>query len=1225
VIAPGDRPENGTIALPWTAEYSATDIRSSAVPPTQVLSNGRYTVIVTAAGTGYSSYDGLALTRWIPDRTHDALGSFVYVRDEETHDVWSAALAPVRREPDAYSARFGPGWAEIVRRDHDMEISTRICVAPDADVEVRLFTLTNRSDRARRISVTVYAEAVLNAPLADAGHPAFSKLFVQTQRTADGDGIIATRRLRSAADEPLHVVTRLIGPGDHATEIETDRARFIGRGKSLAMPRALIDGEILSGTTGNVLDPVLSIRRYEALEPGESAELCWLIGAGAEQGSVDAEVRDFARHAATRVPSAFTGARQRALELLGEAIQSPHVHVALGAQVYGTGEERPRERCADGPESDRDLLDEVAEQGFNPEHEKPVELVARRTWFAPTQPPDTGLARRTTAQDLRFFNGHGGFSLDGSEYVILPEPARDGLRLPPLPWTNVIANERVGFIASERGTGFTWCANSRLNRLTPWSNDPVMDPQCEALYVRDDLTGAVWSPTPGPVPGAGHYEVRHGLGYTTYTHEANALLEETISFVPRNDPVKLTRVRITNTGDVERHLSLVSYAQWVLGAVPWDTAASVTTRVGDDNVIRASNAAESDFTSLVAFAAVAPSDPAPVVSFTTDRRAFLGAYGATDAPSALGEDIPLDGRADGAGDPCAALRISIVVGAGETLQCTFMLGEAADDCEVDTLVERYRAAGQVDAALAEVRTFWQDLVGGVQISTPSPAIDLMVNAWLTYQNLSCRIWGRSAFYQSGGAFGFRDQLQDAAALIHVAPERTREQILLHAAHQFVAGDVLHWWHPPSSVGIRTHFSDDLLWLPYITAYYIEATGDESILDEMIPFVAGPELSADEDEVLVRPELGIAPATLYDHCCHSLDRSLTAGAHGLPLMGTGDWNDGMNRVGREGRGESVWLGFFLAHILDRFTPLCERRDDPARSAMYWAYRARLGAALNDGGWDGAWYRRAYYDDGTPLGTAAGDECRIDAIAQAWAVISGVAPPERAADAMNALEEYLVSEPEGIIRLLTPPFDRTPRDPGYIKGYIPGVRENGGQYTHGVLWAVRALAELGRCDRAAPLLEMLSPVLHGGSAERIATYKAEPYVIAADVYGVAPHVGRAGWTWYTGSAGWMYRVALESVLGIELLGGDSLIVRPCVPKSWQRFSVRYRLPDRATVYDIRVERGHGETRATLDGAAAGIAVTDGVTRISLTPDGRTHQVRIALGSSTRPRYYDREISG
>jgi len=530
------------------------------------------------------------------------------------------------------------------------------------------------------------------------------------------------------------------------------------------------------------------------------------------------------------------------------------------------------------------------------------------------------------------------------------------------------------------------------------------------------------------------------------------------------------------------------------------------------------------------------------------------------------------------------------------------------------LVARYQGPGAIADALDGARAFWTELLSGVRIETPVPAIDRMVNGWLPYQILSCRIWGRTAFYQSGGAFGFRDQLQDAAALVHLRPGLTRAQLLLHAAHQFVEGDVLHWWHPPTGRGIRTRFSDDLLWLPLLTAFYVHTTGDWAVLDESIGFLTVRPLADGEDEAYLVPEQSGEHADLYAHCCRALDRGLTRGSHGLPLMGTGDWNDGMNRVGREGKGESVWVGFFLYRIIDDFAPLCERRGDTARLERYRAYQTALRQALDEAGWDGAWYRRAYYDDGTPLGSATNTECRIDALAQSWAVISEAAPAERATQAMHSALDLLVSEKDGIIRLLTPPFDRDAHDPGYIKGYVPGIRENGGQYTHGAMWIVQAVAELGWRDRAARLLAMLSPVHHTASAERLAVYQVEPYVIAADVYGAAPHVGRGGWTWYTGSAGWMYRVALESVLGIRIDDGTTLRVRPCVPDDWARFSARVRLADGATVYEITVRNPTGcaaaVTEVQVDGRPA--VLERDAARVPLQQDGAIHRVDVTLGA-------------
>ncbi|MBK5186911.1 MAG: hypothetical protein JJD97_01635, partial [Gemmatimonadaceae bacterium] len=759
-------------------------------------------------------------------------------------------------------------------------------------------------------------------------------------------------------------------------------------------------------------------------------------------------------------------------------------------------------------------------------------------------------------------------------------------------------------------------------RLTPWFNDPVSDPFGEAIYLRDEESGVFWSPLPGPTPAPAPYEARHGFGYTSWRHTSYELEQNTTTWMPRHDPVKVVRLTLRNASARVRTITVTSYAHLVLGGVPWVTAKSVSTSRDDEtDAILARNSSRGEFSSRVAFAALVAPAGAGKVSATADRTAFLGCTGSTRDPAALHSDAPLDGRTGAGLDPCAAFRTTLTIPAGASVEIAFLLCEAENETRARSLLHTYATIATVNKSLDVASDFWRDMLGAVQIETPSPALDIMVNGWLAYQNLACRVWGRSAYYQSGGAFGFRDQLQDSAALMYLDPSLTRAQILLHAAHQFVEGDVMHWWHPPTSKGIRTRFSDDLLWLPYITAFYIASTGDAGVLDASAPFVTGPQLEGLEDERFMTPADSGTVGSVYEHCCRSIDRSLTPGVHGIPLMGSGDWNDGMNRVGREGKGESVWLGFFLFAILEDFIPLAESRGDGARASRYRSYKEKLGEALNAAGWDGGWYRRAFYDDGTPLGTAAGDECRIDAIAQAWSVISGAAPADRAEIALDAMEEHLVSEKEKLIRLLTPAFDKTPHDPGYIKGYLPGVRENGGQYTHGVLWGVRALAEMGRTERATRLLEMLSPITHGRTPEEVDVYRVEPYVIAADVYGVAPHVGRGGWTWYTGSAGWMYRVAIESLLGLTIVGGDRLELRPCVPESWPGFSVRMRLADRRTRYEIvltRAASGVSETQVHVDGEAMSDAVTSGAASIALVRDGGVHLVEIALANDLTPRY-------
>ena len=624
----------------------------------------------------------------------------------------------------------------------------------------------------------------------------------------------------------------------------------------------------------------------------------------------------------------------------------------------------------------------------------------------------------------------------------------------------------------------------------------------------------------------------------------------------------------------------------------------------------ATNRERDEFSKGIAFAALA--NPTEKCSLTADRTEFLGVNGSLSAPQSIATGSTLAGHAGSGLDPCAALQTQFEIEPGQSVQFAVLLGEAGTDVRSGWPDRQVQVELEsVNQALAEVQDFWRDTMSAVQIETPSREIDLVVNGWLPYQNISCRLWGRSAAQQSGGAYGFRDQLQDSSALIFHRPDMTRQQILRNAAHQYVEGDVMHWWHPPLSKGIRTNFADDLLWLPLVACEYVESTGDSALWQEEVRYLTSAEVPAGEAEIYLTPSDSGQKGTIYEHCCRALDRGLTRGRNGLPLMGTGDWNDGMNRVGQGGEGESVWLGFFIDYILERMLPVCQQQGDQRRFDRYSDYREQLRIAMEEAGWDGGWYRRAYFDDGTPLGTAGADECQIDALVQAWAVISGMAQPERAARAVAAADSRLVDEEAGIIRLLDPPFDKMANDPGYIKGYLPGVRENGGQYTHGVLWLIRAMAELGQGSRACQMLTMLSPVSHGNSPDAVATYKAEPYVVAADVYGQAPHVGRAGWSWYTGSAGWMCRVAVESILGLHLVDGKQLRIDPSIASDWPECKITYRC-DSNTTYEITIRNPkgneHGVKAATLDGQP--VAVDSQGAHVPLTRDGQSHQVVVEI---------------
>jgi len=1300
-----------------SGETRESPIRVLATPHTpfpevQLLSNGRYHVMVTNAGGGSSRWNDLAVTRWREDTTCDSWGMFCYIREEASGEFWSTAHQPTARRADHYEAIFSEGRAEFRRSDLDFETHTEIVVSPEDDVEVRRVHITNRGRTARALDVTSYAEVVLAPAAADVLHPAFSNLFVQTEIVADRQAIICTRRARSREEHVpwmFHLMT-VRGPRDSRLSFETDRMRFVGRGGSPAVPRALTEAGPLSGTAGSVLDPIAAIRRRMVIEAGATAIVDIVTGAGETREAVvqmvdkyqdrsradrvfelawthshvvlrqlnatEADAQLYARlassviyaNASLRVApvAPVKGRRGQSglwgygisgdlpivllqiadatnIELVRQMVQA-HAYwslkgLAVDLVIWNEDHDVYRQRLqeqiigliAAGVEAhvvdrpggifvrhaeqispeDRALFHSVARVIIVDGAGTLTEQVNRRMPpdarvppFAATRPHRRAesVAAVAATRDLLLPNGLGGFSPDGREYVIAP----DAGAYTPAPWANVIANPGFGTVLSESGLGYTWSDNAHLFRLTPWNNDPVSDGCGEALYLRDEETGHFWSPTPAPCGGTAPYVTRHGFGYSVFAHEEDGLRTELTVFVAIDAAVKCWVLKVWNRSERPRRLSATGYAEWVLGDVRAKSAMHVLTEIdGESGALFARNPYNSEFAGWVGFFDV--DDAAR--SATGDRSEFIGRNRSLADPAAL-HRTRLSGRVGAALDPCAALQVAIDLAAGGEREIVFRLGAAASSDAARVLTRRYRGAAGARDALEAVVDYWRHTLGAVQVETPDPALNVMANGWLVYQTLACRLWARSGYYQSGGAYGFRDQLQDTMALIHAEPARTREQIVRCAERQFVDGDVQHWWHPPSGRGVRTHCSDDFLWLPLAVARYVLATGDTTVLDERAAFLEGRPVGADEDSYYDLPQRSAESATVYAHCVAALLHGLRFGDHGLPLIGSGDWNDGMNLVGRHGKGESVWLAFFLCHVLGEFARIARLRDDSAFAERCDVEAAQLRRRVDLAAWDGGWYRRAYFDDGAPLGSAQNSECQIDSVAQSWAVLSRAGDPVRARVAMDAVHARLVRPDAGLIQLLDPPFDTSDLDPGYIRGYVPGVRENGGQYTHGAIWVGMAFAALGDTARAWEVATMINPVNHARTPDGVAIYKVEPYVVAADVYALAPHTGRGGWTWYTGSAGWMYRLVLESLLGLHL-DLERLCFAPCMPADWNEFTLRYRY--RETHYRIivrRVDATHG-----LPGA---IAVTlDGVTQegafVALADDRILHvvEVRVAGG--------------
>jgi len=1253
--------------------------RQTMVPQIQMLGNGRMASWISESGAGGLMLDKTALTRWRPDATTDSYGYWIYVRDAETGDIWSAGRLPTGVESADSTVLFHQHMVEFFERNNGIAVRIEASISPGDDADIRELSVTNESGRPRRIEFTSYAEVVLAPPLDDERHPAFSKLFVESDYLGPQRGLLFTRRPRRPEMKPPVLLHTLVAndPEITVTGYETDRARFIGRLGDQRRPSGLVSG--LTETVGSTLDPVMSLQTVIELEPGETKSFGFVTIAGTARG----EVLEIAqrhgmralgptRHDASRAAArevdrlGIDPAHLPELQVLASLLQAPHPDFRQAPSAIGANDARQPDLWQFGVSGDLPILmlriagevpsqllellvkaqrlwqrgamrcDLVVVRGEPAGYEAPLreriltilrdtgtytnlgtaggihlisaaaltpetlerltasatviledddvplaaklDRVLERRASAPRFMPSGAVSYPEIAQvsrpeGLLFDNGTGGFDPDNGDYVI-HLGAGDKT---PAPWCNVIPNDGFGTIVSEAGLGFTWAVNAGENRLTPWLNDPVSDTPAEVLYLRDEQDGGVWTTTPAPMGEDTACQVRHGAGWTQWTRNSHGLEQTLETFVPSDDPVKIVTLKLVNRTDQARRITATYYAEWLLGAMASRTK-PFTTCVYDaeSHAILAENGWNPEFAGRVAFLTAT----LPAHSVTGSRYDFLGSEGDVANPAGL-QHWDLGGRFVPGGDTCAAYQVHLDIDPGATREVTFVLGQGASHAETLDLVKKWRAPAQVADAFAGVAASWEKRLGAVQVKTPDPAFDLMVNRWLLYQTIASRLMARAGYYQAGGAFGYRDQLQDVLALLTSEPERVKAQILLAAAHQFEDGDAQHWWHPPLGRGVRTHCSDDYIWLANVTARYIEATGDHAILAEQVPFLRAPPLKVEEPDRYALFETG-ATASLLDHCTRALDRMMSTGAHGIPLIGTGDWNDGMDRVGDEGRGESVWLAWFQIATIKRFAPILETYGDKRRAADLTAYAEGLAEAVEASAWDGNWYVRAFDDEGIPWGSHENDECQIDSIAQSWSVISGAASEDRMRTAMASARSRLVHPDLRLVQLLDPPFHDTPRDPGYIRAYPPGIRENGGQYTHSAAWFGHALAGIGDGDGAWQVFDIINPIRRTESAGGARHYQREPYVLPGDVYGPGQNLGLGGWSWYTGSSSWTWQLGVEAILGLRIVNGH-LAIDPCLPRGWGGFTATVRT-EKGNI-EVRVEDpdrlGRGEIRLSVDG--------------------------------------------
>lgn len=1268
-------------------------------PHAAVLSNGRYRVLVTTLGASHSSAENVSLTPWRPGIVTLSDGLVCFVRELNTKKVWSPTLLSMHAEQHAVT--FTESQVEFFAEEDGLQCTTTIVVSSEDNVELRKLNFTNTTSEPKVFELTTFAEIALCPNDDFLAHPAFSKLFIETQLSAADHAILCSRRPRSETDE-RHFMFHMITP-EHVDghskfsvsqySFETDRSRFLGRSRPL--PDAIaFENQLLSNTSGAVLDGCVAIRCQIEIPAGSAAtlnvylghsrsdqearhliekysdsslakrvcELAWvqahvfndqlsifdrdytLIGSMLDslvfpnpllRSGYQNKIRNrlnqsqlwsmrlsgdlpivlvritsepkntfiqqllkihaYLRHKKTPFDLVFmteemTGYRNEFADSIRAMLQisseaslvdkNGGIHILLSSQVNNE-QKLLLHTCASVILND---FETSLENQLDVVEKAPIRLLKKNC--VPVK-----IKRQPELPALELFNGIGGFSKKNSEYSMNIRQKS----LPPRPWCNVIANPWIGMVVSERGAAYSWYNNAQEFRLSPWFNDAIRDDTGELLYIKDDQTQELWSPLPLWLNSGQAYAVSHGQGYSRFETNSAEIGSRTTFFTAFDAPVLFCRIELENLSDRTRRLSLTRFMRLVLGSQSAKTAAHIVVKQDSQTgALFANNPFHVDFNEWHVFAHATGDE----VSFTTNRRRFFG-NGSEEFPDALAElKLPNDFDAV---DACLALQSKVELEPLGTREVVFVLGATQNRHDLKSLLQRYTSPASAHKAFQSNRTEWDKLTKQILFRTPVQSLNFLANGWLAYQVVACRMWARSGFYQSGGAYGYRDQLQDAMALVHCFPRLLRDQISRAATKQFVQGDVMHWWHPQTGRGVRTHFSDDLLWLPLAVTRYIQATGEYVFLEQHFSYIEGPQLNPEEESRYLHPSPSVLEEPLYEHCKKAIILALKTGAHGLPLMGCGDWNDGMNKIGEHGKGESVWLAFFLGHVLTQFKSLAQYKNDLEFVTLCETHFQNLGIAANQSAWDGQWFMRAFFDDGTPVGSKTSSECKIDSLPQSWSVLSGMTDPERASTAMQSAADYLIDENDRFMKLFTPPFFNSEPNPGYIKGYVPGVRENGGQYTHATIWYLMALCEMGRVDDSFALFDFVNPVNHTSTAKLVQKYGAEPYVVSADIYSNPAHNGRGGWSWYTGSAAWAYRYITESLFGLKLVEGRLHIV-PKLPETLIPSEVTYRFE--TSQYDIHYIRGSAEKNIVCDGKTLAVGEA-----IELKNDGLRHKVIVS----------------